>query len=320
MGYRVVQWSTDGVGLQALRGILNHPGLELVGVLVRDEAEAGRDAGELAGGPATGVRTSTDADELLGLIPDCVCYTAERPAAETFADVTRILQSGANVVVPSLMLLTDPNSAAAPDIEALRRGADEAAASLFVAGSDTGFNHLVGLALASGSERVDAIRVTEIVTTEGPLPEPADLSAALGATVRALAAGLGWALDALEEDVDHVAADHDTVAGLRLEVRAMAAGVARVVVEHVLRLHADVAPSWPQPTGSGCYRIVLDGEPSLTAEVQLADERTGDHAAGGRITAAMRLVNAIPAVCRARPGLLSALDIPFPAPPTGSKI
>ena len=32
MAYRVVQWGTGAVGVEAIRGILDHPDLELVGV------------------------------------------------------------------------------------------------------------------------------------------------------------------------------------------------------------------------------------------------------------------------------------------------
>lgn len=41
-----------------------------------------------------------------------------------------------------------------------------------------------------------------------------------------------------------------------------------------------------------------------------ADEK-GDLAVGGVMLTATRLVNAIPAVCAARPGLLSGLDLPM---------
>ncbi|MBV9412320.1 MAG: dihydrodipicolinate reductase, partial [Acidimicrobiia bacterium] len=51
MPYKVIQWATGNVGLHALRGILEHPELELVGLLVHSPEKAGRDAGELVGLP-----------------------------------------------------------------------------------------------------------------------------------------------------------------------------------------------------------------------------------------------------------------------------
>jgi 4-hydroxy-tetrahydrodipicolinate reductase len=48
----------------------------------------------------------------------------------------------------------------------------------------------------------------------------------------------------------------------------------------------------------------------MQCEFEFADER-GDHAVGGVLLTATRLVNAIPAVCRAPAGVLSALDLPL---------
>jgi hypothetical protein len=47
--YQVVGWSTGRVGRQAVRDILAHPQLELIGLWVSSDAKADRDAGELCG-------------------------------------------------------------------------------------------------------------------------------------------------------------------------------------------------------------------------------------------------------------------------------
>jgi 4-hydroxy-tetrahydrodipicolinate reductase len=90
----------------------------------------------------------------------------------------------------------------------------------------------------------------------------------------------------------------------------MRAGRAVVVLEHVTRLHDDVAPDWPQPAGHGCYRVVVSGEPKYTLDLQLLGS-DGDHNTAGLKATAMRLVNAVPAVVEADPGLLTALDLPL---------
>jgi 4-hydroxy-tetrahydrodipicolinate reductase len=48
----------------------------------------------------------------------------------------------------------------------------------------------------------------------------------------------------------------------------------------------------------------------MRVEYEFEDEH-GDHAVGGVVLTATRIVNAIPAVCAASPGLLSALDLPM---------
>ena len=55
MAYRVIQWATGAVGSLALKEIIRHPDLELVGVLVYSEEKEGKDAGELVGLDPTGV-------------------------------------------------------------------------------------------------------------------------------------------------------------------------------------------------------------------------------------------------------------------------
>ena len=53
--YRVVQWATGNIGTKSLRAVIEHPGLELVGLYVHSADKAGTDAGELCG-PAGGYR------------------------------------------------------------------------------------------------------------------------------------------------------------------------------------------------------------------------------------------------------------------------
>jgi 4-hydroxy-tetrahydrodipicolinate reductase len=97
---------------------------------------------------------------------------------------------------------------------------------------------------------------------------------------------------------------------MRFEVRGMKSGRPVIVLEHVTRLRNDLAPDWPQPPGQGGYRVVLTGEPNYTLDMQMLGS-DGDHNTAGLKATAMRLINAIPAVVAAEPGLLTALDLPL---------
>jgi hypothetical protein len=343
--YRVIQWSTGNVGRYALRGIIEHPGLELVGVWVHSAAKSGRDAGELCGVGPTGVAATNDADELLALEADCVCYTATgdlRPG-EALADLCRILESGKNVVSSSLVQTVyppgGPKELIAPLEEACRAGG----VSFFTSGIDPGFaNDLIPLVLTGVCERIDSVRVQEVLNyatydqpevlfeTMGfgkPLEDtplilmPGVLTLAWGGVVHALAAGLGVEVERIEEWYEKSPApetfsippgtlEHGTMAGLHFEVRGIVGGRPRIVVEHVTRLREDIAPEWPAPPGVGGYRVIVDGSPAIRLELSTAGDG-GDENSGGLIVTAMRLLNAIPAVCAAPPGLLSALDLPL---------
>jgi hypothetical protein len=345
MTYRVIQWSTGNVGRYALRGIIGHPELELAGVWVSSEAKAGRDAGDLCGLAPAGVTATNDAEALLGLGADCVCYTATadlRPF-EAVGDLVRILESGSNVVSSSLVQTVYPPGAMAELIEPLAAACSKGGASCFTSGIDPGFaNDVLPLLLSGVCERIDEVRIQEVLnyatydqpevlfTTMGfgqsldatpILLLPGVLTLAWGGVVRAIAAGLGVELDEVRElherrpapqpfSIPSGMVAEGTTAGLRFEVQGIVAGVPRIVVEHVTRLRDDIAPEWPAPPGAGGYRVVIEGSPRLTCELTLAGDG-GDENSGGLIVTAMRLVNAIPFVCDAAPGLLSALDLPL---------
>ena len=110
MPQRVIQWATGTVGIHAVPAIVAHPDLELAGLWVHSDDKAGRDAGELCGIEPVGVTATQDADALLGLDADCICYTAHsdvRPD-EVVDDLCRMLASGKNVVNTSFVPLLYP--------------------------------------------------------------------------------------------------------------------------------------------------------------------------------------------------------------------
>ena len=82
----------------------------------------------------------------------------------------------------------------------------------------------------------------------------------------------------------------------------------RLVVEHVTRMHDDLAPDWPRSEGG--YEVIVEGVPRMVCRLDMEDEH-GDHAVGGVLLTATRIVNAIPAVVAAEPRPLTTLDLPL---------
>ena len=74
---------------------------------------------------------------------------------------------------------------------------------------------------------------------------------------------------------------------------------------------------WPVPPdgGDGTHRVVIEGSPRIEVSVEATAEG-GNRAAGGNATAANRLVNAIPWLREAEPGLYDGLEVPL-SPATG---
>ena len=343
----MIQWGTGNVGIRSLRAIIGHPDLELVGLWVHSDNKVGVDAGELCGLPPVGVAATNDADALLALDADCVAYmaTADLRPGEAVEDLSRILASGKNVVSTSVVPLIHPKTGEKAWVDTLEKACAEGGTSCWTSGIDPGFgNDLIPIALLSACQEVRSVRVMEILNYDTYdqatvlfetmgfgqaldatplLLFPGALTLAWGGVVGEIAEALGVEVDEIKEVSERQPAperfsipagtvEKGTTAALRFEVQGIIDGRPAIVVEHVTRLRDDLAPEWPQPVAGGCYRILIDGYPSIQADVQLAGA-DGDHNDAGLVATAARVLNGIPAVVDAPPGLLSALDIPVAA-------
>jgi 4-hydroxy-tetrahydrodipicolinate reductase len=346
-----------GVGRQSLKALIRRPDFDLVGVYTHGSERAGHDAGELSGlGIDTGITATTDAAALLALRPDCVVFTSvgetrPRAAVDQLSD---ILRSGANVVSSSMMNLIYPPAADARVVNKLAAACVDGRSTLFTSGIDPGFSgDALPLAALQLCESVDTIRVQEL-SDYGTHPDPswaapygfgqppgADapiLTAGVptlfwGGMVRLLADQLGVELETTEEfcerwyapetfDVPIGRIEKGTLAAVRFGVAGVVGGEQRLFAEHVTRMRSDMAPEWPRPAAGGSvHRVEITGRPSLTLDLCLGGE---EHGGQGLRATAMRLVNAIPAVVTAPPGLVCLPDLvlrPGPgcfAPSSGS--
>lgn len=341
MTYRVIQWATGTVGIHAVPAIVAHPELELAGLWVHSDSKAGKDAGALCGGPPAGVAASQDADALLDLDADCICYTANsdlRPDG-VVDDLCRMLASGKNVVNTSYVPLLFPTAAGDGVFDRLQAACLEGGSSLYTSGIDPGFGNagitIHALALCKEVRRVRMLEIVNYATWDNPftmfeimgfgkqdpsqslLLSPGSISLAWGPVLHLVASAIGLQLDAVEETHEILRADEDitiasgtvekgTISGMRFEIIGMAGGQERIVVEHVTRLRDEDAPDWPQ---GGGYRILIEGEPHVKVELELSSD-LGDHNHAGCLATAMHVVNAIPAVVQADPGVLTMLDLP----------
>ncbi len=348
MPIRVAQIGTGNVGAHALRALIANPAYDLTAVWVSSESKAGKDAAELVGLDCqTGIMATNDLDAVLATRPDCAVYTAmaDNRLMEALDDYRRILAAGVNVVGSGPVFLqwpwqVIPDELVGPIEEAARQGKS----SIFVNGIDPGFaNDLIPLALTGTCHSIEQVRCMEIVnyaTYDSPtvmfdvmgfgkpmdeipmLLQPGVLSIGWGSVVRQLAAGLGLELDGLEEiyvrepapDSFDIASGHiaaGTAAALRFEVIGLAGGAPAIVLEHLTRLRDALCPQWPQPVQpGGNYRVEITGEPCYALDLALSS-RNGDHNHAGVLATAMRVVNAIPAVVAAEPGICTTLNLPL---------
>ena len=347
MRYSVVGWSTGGVGRLAIRAIARRPDLDLVGVWVHSAEKDGVDAGTLAGIDPVGVRATNDADALLALAPDCVCYSASGEAMDAAAvpEMARMLEAGINVVTVSTPGLVHPAGYAPEWRSQLEAAAAKGNATLYASGIEPGFaGDQLPLTLMTMSDTVRSVRTQEIFRYDGypvtfvmfevfgfgkPMEHQAIMampgvqSGTWGPPVRMIADRLGVELDGIRETYEKVVTprllevaagtiEAGTVGAVRFETIGVVNGRDAIVIEHVNRMADDLAPEWPTASRDGTYRIMVEGSPDLTCELTVGQPATASD--DGMVATTMRLVNAIPYVCDAPAGLASSLDLPLTTP------
>lgn len=332
---RVVQWATGNIGARSLRGVIEHPGLELVGLFVHTPAKEGRDAGDLCGLGPTGVMATGDPDQIVGLAADCVLYM---PRTCNFDVVCRLLESGANVVTTRgefhRAASLEPSIASRVD-EACRR----AGTSVHSTGASPGFiTEAVPLALTSIQRRLDRLGIEEAADLSqraspellfevmgfGRPPEAMDerridhLKKSFGPSLQTLAEAHSIRLESIEASGQVATArsrvllaagplEAGTVAAQRIAVSGMRSGAPVLEFGATWYCTPDLDPIWDvRPTG---WHVSVEGDAPL--EVDLAFpvplERMGDMSPS---YTANRAVNAVAAVCAARPGIVTTVDLP----------
>jgi hypothetical protein len=341
--YRVVQWTTGNVGKSSVHAIVANPTLELVGCYAWSADKVGRDVGEICGIDPVGVLATDDIDALLGLKPDCVVYN---PMWIDVDELVRILAAGVNVVATA-SFVTGHNQGPGRDriAEACARGGS----TMFGSGISPGYINLLAVLAASICDRVDKITVNEAADTTfydspeterpvgfgRPIDDP-DLAAmtergtgVFGEAVRLVGDALGIEFDEVRCVSEHArtTADLDLgswtipagcVAGVYASWRGILAG--RTVVELNVRWRKGqtLEPDWKIDQDG--WILQVDGRPTVKNVVSFLPppdfqaQTIADFMVLGHIMTAMPVINAIPGVVAAAPGIATYNDLPLPLP------
>ena len=339
MALRVVQWATGGVGVAAVKAVLEHPELELVGCWVHSPAKAGRDVGQLVGTDPLGVTATNRIEEILALDADAVLYA---PLMANPDDVASLLRSGKNVVTPVGWLYPSERSGAP-----LRAAALEGNATLHGTGiAPGGISEKFPLMLSAMSTGVTFVRAEEYsdlrtydapdvlrhVMGFGEAPDKAltgpmqkMLDAGFIQAVRMCVDQLGFAAEPKVRASQEVAVataainspmgriDPGQVAGRRFHWEALADGevVVRVTVNWLMG-EEDLEPAWSFGPEGQRYEMEVRGNPDFTVSVKgFQSEVGGQGPECGIVGTAAHCVNSVPAVCAAPPGIATYLDLPL---------
>ena len=347
MGKRVIVWGTGNVGRPAIRAVLAHSELELHAVIVSNETKAGKDAGDIAGIAPCGIQATTDWQSVINSGADAVVYsaTADTRPEEAIGEVIACLTAGVNVVAPGLYFYLDPTSAPAEALAPIEDACAESGASLFTSGIDPGWvMDMLPVVLTGAVADIREIRtrevfnyalydqpqvVREVIGFGQPMDElpmmlhDFAIDMVWSPMLRLVGQALGKPVEKIEINVQRRPLEttvevpgmglfeQGTQGAFRFEVKGYHGGVPLYVLEHITRIDDTCAPDWPYPPqGQGCHQVLISGSPSLEVTVHGHDPVEPGVAGGGNASAAAWLVNAIPAVCDAKPGVVTVLDLP----------
>jgi 4-hydroxy-tetrahydrodipicolinate reductase len=331
---RVVQWATGNIGTKALRGIIEHPELELVGVYVYGD-KAGRDAGDLCGLEPTGVIATNDADEIVALGADCVVYS---PRACDLDDVCRLLAAGTNIVSTRGEFHRAASMPPA-DRERVEAACATGNASIHSTGSSPGFiTEAVPIVLSSIQRRLDRLVIDEFADmSRRPSPElifdimgfgrePNTFDGrrfafgreSFGPSLDLVAESLGLPLDDITSTGELAVAAHDveiaagpiaagTVAAQRMVVTGVRGGEPFLQFRANWYCSKDLDPAWE--LGDTGWHIDVQGDAPLDVDLRFPVDL--DHMAETTPGyTANRAVNAVALVCAADPGIRTTVELP----------
>lgn len=348
---RLVQWTTGNIAREAVKGILERPNLELVGVYAYSPDKVGKDLGELCGlDRVIGVSATDRIDEIIALKPDCVVHMPLHPDIDHLA---QLLRAGINVATTAhFMTGRAYGEQARARLESAALGGG---ASLFGSGVNPGYAELIAAVASNVCRSANYISILESfdigswagdanqdelgwgrpVADDGHAADIANATIPFGDSCEALAAILGLELDNVRCDVEFAHATRDLdIPGRDVRAGSVAGIYARWIgsagghdaVECAVRwtISPDIEPAWDIAMA---YEIEVRGYPTVTLRAEVLPDfgsMSMDEMVGmGAVITAMPIVNAIPGVVAARPGIIGYQDlptsatrlVPAPAPP-----
>jgi 2,4-diaminopentanoate dehydrogenase len=314
----VAQFGVGPIGAEITRLLLTKPWIKLVAVVDIDPAKAGRDAGEVVGhsGP-TGIKITPELD----VQADVVCHSTGSRLRDVAPQLRMLLERGAHVVSTCEELAFPLDTEVRNDLQHAARSHNVA---LLGTGVNPGFvMDKLPLTVTAVCQKVESVRIIRIQNAS-TRREPLQRKVGAGMTVDEFRAavdagrikhmglkeslmlvgnGLGTEFESVsEERIEPIVAKSEVVTQYLRVAPGQVAGVhqtiegrGRIDVSLELRMYVgaeDVAAD----------RVIVKGVPDLEMEI-----KGGVH--GDRATAAM-VVNAIPRLITARPGVLTMDDIP----------
>ena len=348
MGLRVVQWATGGVGVAAIKGVLEHPELELAGCWVHSQDKAGKDVGELIGSEPLGIAATNSVDEILALDADAVIYAPLLPNPD---EVAALLRSGKNVVTPVGWVYPSERQGAPLREAALEGNATLHGTGIAPGGISEKFPLMFSI-MSTGVTFVRAEEFSDLRTYEAPdvvrhvmgfgeVPDKALsgpmqklLDGGFIQAVRMIVDKVGFDADPKVRSTQEIAVatapidspigviDPGQVAGRKFHWEALVGDdvVVRITVNWLMG-EENLDPAWTFGPQGQRYEMEVNGNPDISISVKgFQSEVGGEGPEHGVVGTAAHCVNSVPAVCAAEPGIATYLDLPLISGKAGPRL
>src|SRR5437867_9676870 len=315
----VAQYGVGPIGAEIARLLLTKPWVKLVAAVDIDPKKIGKDVGEVIGlGREVGVKVTPEVEGK----PQVVCHSTGSRLREVASQLSALLERRCHVVSTCEELSFPMDKALREDLQQAARRHN---VTLLGTGVNPGFVMdklpLTLTGVCQSIESVDIIRIQNASTRREPLQRkvgagmtPAEFRTAVDAgkikhmglreSLMMVGNGLGVDFEKVsDEKIEPIVAQREVMTQYLKVAPGQVAGVHQTIegrgkinVRLELRMYVgaeDVAAD----------KVIVRGVPNLEMEI-----KEGVH--GDRATAAM-VVNSIPRVISARPGVLTMDDIPI---------
>jgi 4-hydroxy-tetrahydrodipicolinate reductase len=325
---RVLHFGLGPIGAAIVKQVAGRPGFKIVGAIDIDAATVGRDLGDVVGlNKRLGLRVQDDAAKALKFArPDIVVHCTSSLIKKVMPQIETILRSKA-AIISTTEELSYPGYTHVRQARQIHAWATRAKVAVLGTGINPGFvMDVLPITLTAVCERVDRVEVNRVqdarmrrlpfqqkigagLTTEQFQKKVRDGSVrhvGLTESIAMLADALGWTLDRISDDVqpklalvtvasEFLAVDPGYVCGIIQE------GVGYRKGRPAIRLHMEAYLGAPESYDS----VDIEGSPNLS--MKIAGGIQGD------VGTASIVVNSIPRVLAASPGLHTMRDIALPS-------
>ena len=321
----IVQVGLGPLGRQIVHYAAERPQFRVVAAVDPAAGIAGRDLGELCDLPANSIVVAATLDELPQTAP-AVAVLATFSSLERVAGQIEELTAHRLDVVSTCEELSYPWAAHPETAARLDRLCRRQDVTCLGTGVNPGFlmDHLPAVltGLCQHVERIVVRRVQDASARRVPFQQkigagltPAEFEqkaadgtlrhVGLAESAHLLARAAGWRLDSVEEELRPIIAEREVTSGYRPIAAGAAAGVEQVARgfaggREVVRLEFRAGVGEPAPRDE----IEIEGLPHIVSVIE--------GGVNGDVATCAAILNAVPVVRAAAPGLMTMLDLPAP--------